>query len=118
MNSYESLTLNDQAVEGSLLYDCGNPDVRHTEENTVHDNEGFRQTVGKRQQRCVHCFSVKLYRFKDYRERIISMTEKPLRRESKLTIPFFLMMSMAGLIYVCVTSDIPMKQYIMPNNKR
>lgn len=46
------------------------------------------------------------------------MTEKPLRRESKLTIPFFLMMSMAGLIYVCVTSDIPMKQYIMPNNKR
>jgi len=33
---------------------------------------------------------------------------------SALRIPFFFMMSMAGLMYVCVTSEIPMKQYMMP----
>lgn len=33
---------------------------------------------------------------------------------SALRIPFFLMMSMAGLMYVYVTKEIPMKQYIIP----
>lgn len=33
---------------------------------------------------------------------------------SALRIPFFLMISIAGLMYVCVTSEIPMKQYMIP----
>jgi hypothetical protein len=45
------------------------------------------------------------------------MAEQLCSIKNILTIPFFLMMSMAGLMYVYVTKEIPIKQYIIPAHK-
>jgi hypothetical protein len=73
--SYEILTLDNQAIESRLLHDCGDSNVRHTKEDTVHDDEGLSERVGKCQEGGIHGFGVKLDKNKVYSETIISMAE-------------------------------------------
>lgn len=54
------VSLNDQCIEGTLLYSRLNSDIRHTKENTVHHNETLGGRVREGQQSSVHCVGTKL----------------------------------------------------------
>lgn len=55
------VTLNNQSIEGTLLYSCLNSYIRYPKENTVHDNEAFGCGVGEGEQSGVHGVRTKLY---------------------------------------------------------
>ena len=54
------VTLNNQSIEGTLLYSCLNSYIRYPKENTVHDNEAFGCGVGEGEQSGVHGVRTKL----------------------------------------------------------